>query len=163
MDLLTKLLVVDPLLKIIKEWEGAQLNGVEYSGSRAKGTAINLSSDIDLFISLKSDTTETLNEIYTSLYNYVIAKGIKARKQNVSIGVTYGDHSIDLVPGRSTRVIPMIIVYTEVKVDTWTKTNINNHINIVKSSGRLTEIIAIKLWSKLHKLDFPSIYIELTV
>jgi len=66
-DVLTQLLVVDPLVKIIKEWAGTQLIDIYYSGSRAKGTAISLSSDIDLFISLKSDTTNSLKEIYTSL------------------------------------------------------------------------------------------------
>ncbi|WHH59785.1 nucleotidyltransferase domain-containing protein [Petroclostridium sp. X23] len=162
-DALTKILVVDPLLNIIKEWAGIQLNNVYYSGSRAKGTAINLSSDIDLFISLKSDTTNTLKEIYTSLYNKVVAHKITARKQNVSIGVNYGGHSIDLVPGKKHLGNTNDHSLYRSKVDTWTKTNINNHINLVKASGRLSEIIAMKIWSKLQKLDFPSIYLELTV
>ncbi len=162
-DLLTKLLVVDPLLNIIKEWAGAQLIDVYYSGSRAKGTAITLSSDIDLFISLKSDTTNTLKEIYISLYDKVVANKITARKQNVSIGVNYGGHSIDLVPGKKHVGNTNDHSLYRSKVDTWTKTNINNHISLVKNSGRLSEIIALKIWSKLHKLDFPSIYLELTV
>lgn len=162
-DAMTKLLVVDPLVKIINEWAGTQLNDISYSGSRAKGTAINLSSDIDLFISLKSDTTNTLREIYTSLYNKVIANKITARKQNVSIGVTYGGHSIDLVPGKKQAGNTNDHSLYRSKVDTWTKTNINSHINLVKNSGRLTEIIALKIWRKLHRLEFPSIYLELTV
>lgn len=162
-DVSTKLIAVDPLLNIINEWAGTQLINVSYSGSRAKGTAITLSSDIDLFISLKSDTTNTLKEIYTSLYDNVVFHKITARKQNVSIGVKYGGHSIDLVPGKKHLGNTNDHSLYRSKVDAWTKTNINNHINLVKNSGRLSEIIALKIWSKLHKLDFPSIYLELTV
>ena len=48
---------------MIKEWAGDCLNDIQISGSRAKGTAINISSDLDLFVSLKSTTNNTLKEI----------------------------------------------------------------------------------------------------
>lgn len=162
-DAITKQSVVDPLVRIIKEWAGEQLINIYYSGSRAKGTAINLSSDIDLLISLKSDTTNTLKEIYTSLYDKVIAQKITARKQNVSIGVSYNGHSVDLVPGKKQSGNTSDHSLYRRKVDAWTKTNINTHINLVKNSDRLSEIVALKIWRKLHKLEFPSIYIELIV
>jgi tRNA nucleotidyltransferase (CCA-adding enzyme) len=88
---------------MIKEWAGDCLNDIQISGSRAKakGTAINISSDLDLFVSLKSTTNNTLKEIYDSLFSYISSsKGINCRKQNVSIGINYGGHSIDLVPGK---------------------------------------------------------------
>lgn len=34
---------------------------------------------------------------------------------------------------------------------------------MVKNSGRITEIVLLKIWRKLHNLEFPSIYLELTV
>ena len=37
------------------------------------------------------------------------------------------------------------------------------HINTVRNSQRTNEIRAIKIWRNIHNLDFPSIYIELTV
>ena len=49
---------------IIREWAGGQLLGVSPSGSFAKGTANHSGTDIDLFISLAHDTTQTLKEIY---------------------------------------------------------------------------------------------------
>lgn len=162
-DALTKLIVVDPLVTIIKKWAGNQLADIYYSGSRAKGTAITLSSDIDLFISLKSDTTNTLKDIYQSLYDTITANKITARRQNVSIGVNYGGHSIDLVPGKKNTGNTNDHNLYRSKVDSWTKTNVANHITLVKNSGRLTEIIILKIWSRLHNLDFPSIYLELTV
>lgn len=162
-DIFTNLLVVAPLEKIIKQWAGSQLLGINISGSRAKGTAIKLSSDIDLFISLKSDTVNSLKEIYNSLYDILVSNKITSRKQNVSIGVSYGGHSIDLIPAKKHSGNTNDHSLYRNKVDSWTKTNVISHINLVRNSGRLLEIIALKIWCKLHGLDFPSIYLELTV
>lgn len=162
-DFGTQLLVINPLKKFINSWAGTYLNEIKLSGSRAKGTAINLSSDLDLFISLKSYTPGTLKEIYNLLYNDVVSQGIKARKQNVSIGLDYMGHKIDLVPARNHIGNTNFHSLYRSKADSWTQTNVSNHINLVKNSGRTIEIIALKSWRKLHGLDFPSIYLELTV
>lgn len=161
--LYTQLFVLNPLIETIKGWAGDCLNEIEISGSRAKGTAINISSDVDLFISLKSTTDNTLKEIYDSLYDYVKSKGIDCRKQNVSIGINYKKHSIDLVPGKKHTGNTNDHSLYRSKKNTWTKTNINRHIKLVKDSGRLEEIVLLKIWRKLHQLDFPSIYLELIV
>ena len=42
---------------LIRTWAGQQLNVLEYSGSYAKETGVHGASDVDVFISLKSDTT----------------------------------------------------------------------------------------------------------
>jgi len=162
-DPLTQIFVVDPLIDIIKTWAGDCLNIIQISGSRAKGTAINICSDLDLFISLKSTTSNTLKEIYDSLYDYVSNNGIPCRKQNVSIGINYTDHKIDLVPGKKHTGNTNYHSLYRSKKGTWTQTNINEHINKVRNSGILEEIILIKVWRKLHNLDFPSIYLELVV
>ena len=44
-----------------------------------------------------------------------------------------------------------------------TQTNIDKHIGLVKNSGRINEIKAIKIWASNHSLDFPSIYLESVV
>lgn len=160
-DALTQCFVVNPLINMIKEWAGDCLNDIQISGSRAKGTAINISSDLDLFVSLKSSTNNTLKEIYDSLFSYISSKGINCRKQNVSIGINYGGHSIDLVPGKKHVGNTNDHSLYRNKKNTWTQTNIQKHISIVKNSGRLEEIILLKIWRKLHNLDFPSIYLEL--
>lgn len=162
-DSLTQIFVINPLIDEIKLWAGDCLNEIQISGSRAKGTAINISSDLDLFISLKSTTDNTLKEIYDSLFNYINSKGINCRKQNVSIGINYRGHSIDLVPGKKHAGNTNDHSLYKSKKNTWTQTNINKHIIQVKNSGRLEEITLLKIWRKLHNLDFPSIYLELTV
>ena len=54
------------LQPVLNEWAGNQLRNVHPSGSFAKGTANRSGTDIDLFISLKSDTTNTLPRAWTS-------------------------------------------------------------------------------------------------
>jgi len=162
-DASTQQNVINPLQRLVSQWAGECLDNIYLSGSRAKGTAINLSSDLDLFVSLKSTTKNTLREIYDSLHNYVERAGYKARKQNVSIGVNISGKQIDLVPAKkrpgNTNYHSLYIS----KRDTWTQTNIIEHINKVQNSGRILEIILLKIWRKLHGLEFPSIYLELTV
>lgn len=162
-DAFTDILLLNPLRDIIKDWAGDNLSSIVVSGSRAKGTAISLSSDLDWFISLKSDTTDTLSWIYNTLFNAIEQNNVKARKQNVSIGIEYAGYKIDLVPGRIQQgYINYHSLYKQ-KTDSWTQTNIAQHISLVKNSGRIDEIIIIKIWRHLHNLDFPSIYLELAV
>jgi predicted nucleotidyltransferase len=143
-DSYTKVNIINPLEKIIKEWAGSCLYDVYLSGSRSKGTAISLSSDFDLFVSLKADTENTLREIYDSLHNYLIYYGLTTRRQNVSIGIHFKGHQIDIVPAKkrpgNTNYHSLYIS----KQDTWTQTNVVEHANIVKSSGRITEMYFLK-------------------
>lgn len=161
-DLFTKLFVINPLMAEIKAWAGPCLNSVNLSGSRAKGTAISLSSDLDLFISLKSDTDNTLKEIFESLNYHFIGRGFKTREQNVSIGVTIAGKRVDLVPAKKRPGHTNDHSIFLRRRGSWTQTNIIKHINKVKNSGVVTEIILLKIWRELHGLSFPSIYLELT-
>ncbi|GAA5526202.1 hypothetical protein Maes01_02801 [Microbulbifer aestuariivivens] len=135
----------------------------EFSGSMSKGTAISLGTDADIFISLSSTTPGTLQEIYNSLNNAVVQSGYPARKQNVSIGTTVNGHKIDLVPGRRQDQYSNNHSLYRSKAGSWTKTNINTHINKVTSSKRTDEIKLTKIWRELHGLNFPSFYLELAV
>lgn len=150
---------------IISQWASNQLRAVRFSGSNAKGTAIRGRTDIDLFISLKSDTTNTLKEIFDSLYSWMCKKGyLNARKQHVSIHIVHNGVEIDLVPA---------LHFGGNTEDHWlyvnrpnrerTKTNVNTHISLVQNSGRKNEIILTKIWRQNHLLDFPSFYLELVV
>jgi len=148
---------------ILTTWAGQQLAGLKQSGSSAKGTAIKGVSDFDIFISLKSDTTETLKEIYNLLDTYVKDKGIKSRRQNVSIGITEKGLNIDLVPGKKQAGYQNYHSIYISKQDTWMQTNIDLHITTIINSKRQNEIILAKIWRQNNNFDFPSIYLELTV
>ncbi len=47
------------------------------------------------------------------------------------------------------------------KRDSWTQTNVSEHVQTVRDSGRVMEIRAVKIWRFLRSLDFPSLYLEL--
>jgi hypothetical protein len=145
----------------IRSWAGQQLNALEYSGSYAKETGVRGISDVDVFISLKSDTTNTLKEIYDSLHSLAQQQGWSPRAQNVSVGVTISGTRGDLVPGKVQAGYQNYHSLYLRKRDSWTQTNPTRHVHTVRNSGRLREIRAVKVWGFLHGLDFPSLYLEL--
>lgn len=150
---------------IIQKWAGTQLLEATFSGSYAKGTGVRGVTDVDLFISLKSDTTNTLKEIFDSLYSTVVSAGYSsAKKQHVSIHLKHGGIDVDLVPGvKQSGNTDDHWLYVNLAGKERIQTNIVKHINIVKESGRLEEIRAIKIWRKLNNLEFCSFYLELAV
>lgn len=145
---------------------------IKQSGSRAKGTAIKGKSDIDIFLSFNDPNGYfKLKELYDEVYSYLNSVFKNARKQNVSIGIRYGGFDIDVVPARrvnSASYIKQATRYNDHYL--WSNrrqnrmlTNIQKHIDLVKYSGLINEIILIKVWREQKGLDFPSIYLELFV
>ena len=147
----------------ISRWAGAALNDVRFSGSYAKGTAVRGTTDVDLFISLKADTSGTLRDIYWDLYRSAEASNLAPRAQNVSVGTTIQGVSVDLIPGRLQQGYTHWHSLYRRRKDSWTQTNIDKHIQLIGQSGRLEEIRAVKVWRSLSGLDWPSFYLELTV
>lgn len=147
----------------IDEWANGNLLGWYWSGSYSKGTAINISTDIDLFISMDHNTPGTLKEMYDFLFNKFNNLNYNPRKQNVSIGMMVNGIAVDLIPGRKLSGNTNDHNLWKNKQQTSIKTNIQQHINLVKDSGRIDEIKIIKIWRNLNKLEFPSIYLELAV
>jgi tRNA nucleotidyltransferase (CCA-adding enzyme) len=67
-------LAANTVAQSVKNWAGDWLANIGLSGSYAKGTAVLGESDVDLFISLKSDTPFNLEEIYDSLFQWAKMK-----------------------------------------------------------------------------------------
>jgi hypothetical protein len=149
------------LTPLIRGWAGHSLLDIQFSGSYAKGTAISLGTDIDLFLSL--DSNQPVKDLYWSLFHHCEKTLQRPQVQNVSLRVQSQGIDIDLVPGRK-RPGPTTdhTLYRRNK-DSWVQTNIAEHIRVVRASGRIAEIRALKIWRELHHLDFPSFYLELTV
>lgn len=144
-------------------------NGHDYelklSGSLAKGTGITGTTDIDFFISLNPSvsTCNTLKHVYETLRNRFNGAGYSAREQNVSIGINHLGYKIDLVAGVKQTPNGFDHSIWKRKKQTYTKTNIDQHISHIAGSGRVFDIKAVKIWRKLWGLDFPSFYLELSV
>jgi hypothetical protein len=133
------------------------------SGSRAKGSAISLASDVDYLVSLKSTCNESsggLKAIYLSLYNTLNRGYQNVRKQNVSVRISVNGLEIDVTPGRRQSGLNTNHSLYVSTLDTWKQTNVQKHINDISQSGRLHEIRLLKVWRELNRLEFPSIYLE---
>lgn len=151
------------LTPIVSKWAGSMLLSIAPSGSFAKGTANNSGTDLDLFISLSPATRETLKEIYESLFRALAGAGLGPRRQNVSLGVRIDGIDIYLVPGKLQSILGADHSLYRSKADSWTKTNVQVHVNHVRRSGRQAEARLIKLWRDQNGLIFPSFYLELAV
>lgn len=151
------------LVPRLKVWANKYLNWIGPSGSFAKGTGVLGTTDLDIFISVKNETPEDLQEVYESLYKFAINEVWLPQKQNVSIGITWLGAKVDLVPGKKQANLTTDNSLWKNKQKTWTQTNVNTHLKTVVDSKRVQEIRAVKIWGKCHGLDFPSFYLELTV
>lgn len=151
------------LTPVIKGWAGQQLSDISPSGSFAKGTANRSGTDIDLFVSLSSTTTNPLKELYESLAAALQKAGYPPRRQNVSLGIKVGDYDVDVVPAKRQASTGNDHSLYKRRADSWTKTNVAQHVALVGGSGRTDEIRIIKLWRKQKGIDFLSFYLELTV
>jgi hypothetical protein len=152
--------VATDLAPMLQYWGNRYLLSIEPSGSFAKGTGNRSGTDIDLFLSLSSNTPDTLADIRQKLRNCLAQHGYQYREQNVSLGITLGGCQVDLVPGKRQSQFGGDHSLYRFKAKTWTKTNIQTHINLVRASGRTEEIRVLKLWRSQKGLDFPSIYLE---
>lgn len=152
--------IVYPLLQ---RWAGNRLVTVHPSGSFMKGTANLSGTDIDLFVSLSDQTTETLKQVYDKLFNFMKENGYSLSRQNVSINLKVNGYSVDLVPAKKQNSYGDDHSLYRRRSDTWTKTNVFSHINHVIGSGRQNEIRVLKLWRDQKHLDFPSFFLELMV
>jgi len=144
----------------LKSWAVQYFNEIINSGSRAKGTAISIASDVDYLISLSNDCPHSLKVIYDSLFSTLNSHYPNTRKQNVSVRVKISNIEVDITPARRLQGNTNDHNLYVSKLDTWRQTNIQKHINDISQSGRLNEIKILKIWRELHSLDFPSIYLE---
>ena len=148
---------------IINDWANGYLLELRFSGSIAKGTAVSISTDADIFISLSSTTPSTLSQIFHSLHAALTASGYSARAQNVSIGLTVNRQKIDLVPGRRQSQFGSLHSLYRSKADSWTQTDVASHVSLIAGSNRTDENKVLKIWRQLHALPLPSFFLELMV
>ena len=146
----------------LRKWAGDFLSDdIVYSGSTAKGTAITFCSDVDIFVPFKNNGSITLEGIYEALFRKLIL--YSPRKQNVSIGIMYAGYKIDIVPGRVQNGYKNYYSLYKSKTRTWTQTNLKHNIDIIRTSGRINEIIALKIWRYRNNLDISSTLLEFIV
>lgn len=147
----------------LKAWASSCYVGILNSGSRAKGTALSIASDVDYVVSLTSNCNENsggLKSIYDSLYTKLNNSYSSVRKQNVSIRINLSGLQVDVTPARKQVGSGNDHWVYLSKLDTRKQTNIQKHITDISQSGRANEIKVLKIWRELNQLEFSSIYLE---
>lgn len=145
----------------LTKWGNGHLLHIRPSGSYAKGTVVAGSSDVDLFCSVSSSVSETLQEIYDKLANALTAANYVVRRQNVSLGIEVKGYKVDVTPGRRQNEHGNDHSLYSSKRNSWIKTDIVKQISYVRQSGRLAEIRFLKQWRNAQGIDWPSYYLEI--
>ena len=151
------------LVPALREWAGRYLLDIGVSGSYAKGTAISLGTDVDVFVSLSEVAGDSMKHIYWSLFQFLADRGLRPQAWNVSVRVERTGIQVDVVPGRKQQGSAGDHTLYRRKKGSWVQTNVAEHIRLVLGSGRTREIRALKIWRERNRLDFPSFYLELVV
>lgn len=142
---------------------------IRYGGSKAKGTMIRESYDLDVICFFPHDEDgagETLEEIYNNIAEKLSSKySIERKPSAIRLhGTDSGnpDFRIDVVPGR---------FIDDSKTDVWLyrssgekkrlKTNLDVHIEHVRDSGVTDAIRLLKLWRVRNSVGVKNFALEL--
>ena len=146
---------------------------LRYGGSKAKGTMIKESYDLDVVCYFSHDDTaggETLEDIYNSVREaldekYLVQLKSSALRLRDASAMTHGaDFHIDVVPGRfSDEKEADTFLYISSGEKKRLKTNLDVHIAHVKESGVTGAIRLMKLWKVRARVSVRNFILELAV
>lgn len=152
----------DEVLPLLKKWGKEHLLGLTLSGAYAKNTAITLSSHVDVLIALSPVTGMDMKNIYWSLFKYLSDQDLHPHTRDVSIRLETSGVSVDLIPACRDHETSGNTLFNK-RTGGAVHTDIARHVHLMANSGRQQEICAFKIWRERMSLDFPSLYLELTV
>jgi hypothetical protein len=142
---------------------------IRYGGSKAKGTLIKESYDLDLVCYFAHDDTsagESLKDIYNNVatalekeYSVVRKRSALRLRDRQAV-----DFHIDVVPGRFTDESKQdCFLYQENGDKCRLKTNLDVHIEHVRESGVLDAIRLLKLWKTRKAISVKQFAFELLI
>lgn len=153
---------------LVKKFESSSPT-IRYGGSRAKGTMIKESYDLDVICYFENDDTsagESLKDIYQNVKAALTPKYTVEEKPSALRlkGCDKGnpDFHIDVVPGRFTDdTKDDAYLYRSSGDKERQKTNLQKHIDHVKDSGVQDAIRLMKLWRSRNGLSVRNFILEL--
>lgn len=152
----------DEIIPVLKQWGKQYLLGITLSGAYAKNTAVTLSSHVDVLIALSPVPNMDMKKVFWSLFEFLSDRNLRPRTREVSVQVQCKGLSVDLIPACRDRGSSGNLLFNK-KLDDAVATDVAQHIHLISNSGRQQEICALKIWRARQGLDFPSLYLELTV
>jgi hypothetical protein len=154
------------------KWPTASMT-IRYGGSKAKGTLIKASYDLDIIVYVHCDEIElgsTLQEIYDNVASVLGEKFFVQRKTSALRLRVYGkgengeDLHIDVVPGRYTDESKKdVYLHQENGEKERLKTNLQVHIDHIRDSGVIDAIRLMKLWRVQRGISLSSFIMDLLV
>ena len=150
----------DEVIPLLKQWGKQHLLGITLSGAYAKNTAITLASHADVLVALKPVPGMEMKAVFWSLFEYLTDHDLRPRTRNVSVQLQSKGLSVDVIP--ACREGSGNVLFNK-KTGAAIVTDVAQHVHLVANSGRQQEICALKIWRERCELDFPSLYLELTV
>ena len=146
---------------------------IRYGGSKAKGTLIKESYDLDIICYFESDESaagESLKDIYDNVSKalqkqyMVTPKNSSLRLSNLDTKAANRDFHIDVVPGRyvDDSKTDCFIHQNNAEKERM-KTNLGVHIAHVKDSGVMDAIRLLKLWKVRKAISLKQFVWELLV
>jgi hypothetical protein len=146
---------------------------IRYGGSKAKGTMIKESYDLDIVCYFDYEDTaagETLEDIYNNVHKafegkYLVEPKSSALRLKDARTDTHGaDFHIDVVPGRFTDEEEAdAFLYISTGEKKRLKTNLDVHVAHVKESGVTDAIRLMKLWKVRNSFSVRNFILELAV
>lgn len=156
----------DELIPLLKAWGKQYLLGITLTGAYAQGTAVSLSSHVDVSIALDAVPGMEMKGIFWSLFEYLSDHDLRPRTRNVGIQVArkIGGKTVlvDLIPACRDRASSGNVLFNK-KSGNEVRTDLAKHVHLITNSGRQQEICALKIWRERQGLDFPSLYLATTV
>jgi hypothetical protein len=152
----------DEVIPLLKQWGGPYLLGITLSGAYAKNTAISLSSDVDVLVALSPVPGREMKNIFWNLFEFLSDRDLRSHTRDVSIQVAKNDLKIDVIPMCRDRGAAGNMLFNK-RTGSEVRTDVARHVHLAANSGRQQEICALKIWRERAKVDFPSLYLELTV
>lgn len=152
----------DELIPIIKRWGKQHLLGITLSGAYAKNTAVGVSSDVDVLVTLNPIAGIEINNLFWKFFEYLLQENLQPHARTVSIQVAIRGHNVDLIPSYREPGTSNDILYNK-KSGKEVQTEVARHVHLIANSGRQQEICAFKIWRERNRLEFPSLYLELVV
>lgn len=156
----------DEVIPLLKQWGQQHLLGITLSGAYAKNTAVSLSSHVDVLVMLKPIAGMEMKQIFWNLFEFLTDHDLRPRTRDVSIQVQSKGLNVDVIPacreaGNSGNALQNVLFNKKTGVSV--ATDVGQHLHLVANSGRQQEICALKIWRERNSLDFPSLYLEISM
>jgi hypothetical protein len=152
----------DNIIPVLKEWGKQYLLGITLSGAYAKNTAIKLSSQVDVLVALSPVPGMEMKNIFWNLFEHLTDQDLRPRTRNVSIQLESKGLAVDVIPVCRDAKNSSTLLFNK-RSGAAVHTDVAQHVHLIANSGRQQEICALKIWRERNALDFPSLYLELSV